>query len=351
MAIASVNLTKALNIFGYVASGKEEESLALSRLPKFSRSSGRQLKSWTLNELPQVGEVLGFLERPGQPICLSVFVTKGGVLKTSLTLNLARMTALHNLRTCVVGLDMQGDISSALGSELEVDDQDDLHSALARLNAQQGLSDFYSGKAALKDIILETDIPTLHYIPETPELVSLDQSLINKNRREYWLKENVVDVLKETYDVVILDCSPNWNRLITNALIACDVLLSPLECKINNYRNLQTFRALMQEFRQDLRVDFSHFFLPTRLSPARKLSVEIYNWYRGHLPNCLETAIRDSVQGEEAVAMRLSLPEYSPSSTAAEEMRTLLKEVWAKLPQTPSPSLRDQQEKTVITTL
>lgn len=323
-------LKKALQIFGRDAN---DPAIDESRLPSFARSltDNRQLKSWTFRELPSVGEVIGFLEKPAHPVAIAVFVTKGGVLKSTLTLNLARMAALHGIRTCVVGLDMQSDITMALSSDSLEDSSDEetsLSDALAKFDLLRGLADVFSGDAKLEEVVLATEIPTLSFIPETPELVALDQSLIHRNRREYWLQEHVVQPLKEQYDLILLDCSPNWNRLITNALVACDVLISPLECKINNFRNFKTFQGLLKEFKDDMRSEFTQIFVPTRLSPNRKLSREIYEWYRSNLQNCSEGAIRESLQGEEAMAMRLSIPEYAPASPAADEMRALLREIW-----------------------
>ncbi len=320
MSNSLFTLKKALSVFG------AEDAPA--NLPPFSKGAdNRTLKSWTTHDLPLVGEKVGFLPKLNSPIAAAVFVTKGGVLKSSLTLNIARMAALHGIRTCVVGLDMQGDVSTSLGEAL--DEESSLEEALVQVNAVKGLAQLYTGEATLDDVLKPTDLPTLFYIPETPELVALDQSLINRNRREYWLKEHVISHLKREFDLVLLDCSPNWNRLITNALVACDVLISPLECKINNFRNLTTFRALIKEFSVEMQASFKHLFVPTRLSPARKLSQEIREWYQTNLPNCSATAVRESIQGEESIALRLSIPEYAPNSSAADELRTLLKEVWA----------------------
>ena len=154
---------------------------------------------------------------------------------------------------------------------------------------------------------------------------------MNRNRREYWLRDSVVMPLKREFDLVLMDCSPNWNRLITNALVASDVLISPLECKINNFRNLTTFRALVQEFSEDMNTHFRHLFVPTRFSPTRKLSREIRTWYETNLTGCTTEAVRESIQGEESIAMRVSIPEFAPTSVAANEMRTLLTEIWTTL--------------------
>lgn len=280
----------------------------------------------TWGELQEFGRQFGFIKKPNKSLAVSVFVTKGGVLKTTLTLNLARIAALHGLKVCVVGLDMQGDITQALGND-GPDEDSSLEDALKTLNSLKGLSDLALGRASLREIIRESEVPGLDYIPETPELVSLDQSLLSRNRREYWLLENLIEPLKKTYDLILMDCSPNWNRLINNAIVASDFVLSPIESKINNFRNLRTFRALMAEFKKDLRIEFQQLFVPTRLVASRRLSREICDWYRQNLTNCTQYSIRESVQGEEATALRLSIPEHAAGTVAASEMRLLLFEL------------------------
>ena len=76
------------------------------------------------------------------------------------------MAALHGIRTCVVGLDMQGDVSTALG---EPHDEDvSLTEALARASSVKGLAQLYTGDATLDEVLKSTDLPNLFYIPETP---------------------------------------------------------------------------------------------------------------------------------------------------------------------------------------
>jgi chromosome partitioning protein len=344
MSTGLFTLRKAFNVFG--TSPEEMASRAISErsLPQFARGSdNRTLKSWSYLELPHVGEKIGYMAKPNNPHVVAMFVTKGGVLKSSLTLNLARTAALHNIRTCVVGLDMQGDITSALSLEDANDESTSLEDAIARMNSLRGLADVFTGDATLKEVLKPTDLPSLWYIPETPELVALDQSLVNRNRREYWLRDQVVGPLKKDFDLIIMDCSPNWNRLITNALIACDTLISPLECKINNFRNFKTFQALLNEFQSDMNAKFNHVYVPTRLNSGRKLSQEIYSWYRNNLSSCVEGVVKESVQGEESVAVRQSVPEYAPTSQAADEMRDLLKEIWERV--SSNESLRASSER------
>lgn len=299
------------------------------------RGRSEPVRSLSLSEVAWLGERYGFLKRPQKPTAIAVFITKGGVLKTSLTLNLARVAALHNIRTCVVGLDMQGDITSALSAE--PDEACDLNftEALSSLDRIRGLSELMNGSAspasaavAVNDLIQETDLPALQFIAETPELALLNQQIQLRNRREYWLKEFVVDPLKRNYDLILLDCSPNWNHLTTNALAACDALVSPLECKIHNFRNLKFFRSFMAEFQRDLDLQFRHVYVPTKFSATRRLSRDILTWYLSALPNCLDRPVRESLTGEEACALHRSMIEYAPRSLASHEMRQVLADIW-----------------------
>lgn len=331
---ARFGIQKIIKIFGSdISRTALVKAEASGNIPTASRRETGTLKRrvWSIEDLPQIGEQYGFLKRLDRPLALAVFTTKGGVLKTTLSMNVARLAALHNLRTCVVGLDMQGDVTSALGFNTDLEESENLKSAIARLNSIRGLPNVFRGEASLEDVIVATDIPTLSFIPETPELVALDQLISNKNRREYWLREHVIDPLKQRFDLVIMDCSPNWNRLITNALVACDVLISPLECKINNFRNYQAFRSFLEEFRKELKLDFDFIFIPTRFTSTRKLSAEIRSWYLAHVPGCVTGAIRESVHGEESVAQHISVPEYVPGSLAADEMREVILEIWNRL--------------------
>jgi len=314
--------------------------------PAMRREAGSvRVRHWDIKDLPKIGARYGFLKRPSRPLVIAVFTTKGGVLKTTLSVNIARMAALHNIKTCVVGLDLQGDITSALGFETDVDDNADMNEALERLNSARGLTSLFEGEDTIDNLLLNSDLPTLKVIPETPELAMLEQIVSLEYRREYWLKEKVTDSLKEHFDLIVLDCGPNWNFLVTNALVACDVLICPLECKINNFRNFKVFKAFTESFRTKLHLNFEQVFVPSRLTSTRKLSTEIRSWYMQNVPGCTTVAIRESVLGEESMAAKLSVPEYAPHGIVADEMRELLVEIWSRLeaaarrqPQAPSPS-------------
>ncbi len=328
------SITKTAEIFG----GKNLKATLnhlenINEIPPTSkyRSGAIFKKGWKLEELPLIGEQIGYFPKFKEPIVISVFTTKGGVLKSTLALNIARTAALHNHKVCVIGLDIQGDITTALGYENNLSKATNLEEIIALLNSTKGLADFYNTQASLNDIIVPTDIPNLSLIPETPELVALNDSLGNINRREYWLKERVVAQLKEYFDIIIMDCSPNWNKLTTNALVANDILISPLECKINNFRNFNMFKHFLNEFKEEMQLNFNHIFVPTKYSNNRKLGLEIKEWYETNLENCSPIGIKESVLGEEATALNISLVEHIAGHKIAYEMIDLLKDIHKKI--------------------
>lgn len=339
-------VSKILKIFGTeFTHGAFAKAAAKGNIPTPERTGDGAFtrREWKLEDIPSIGERYGFLNPKISPTSMAIFTTKGGVLKTTLSLNIARMAALHNVKTCIVGLDVQGDISATLGHQLDLDSCESLDEAILEINKVKGLSHLVEGKSTLNQIIQTTDLPTLHFIPETPELVSVERTLSSKTRREYWLKENVIEPLKSKYDLVIMDCSPNWTTLVTNALTSCDVLVSPLECKINNFRNYSVFNVLIEGFFKEMKVHPKHILVPTKLATSRKLSGEIRSWYLSNVKGCINGAIRELASGEESIATNKSLPEYAPNSLAAQEMREIILEIWNNLP--PKEALSHKSQK------
>ncbi len=277
--------------------------------------------------LSKIGKKLGFFNKVKTSKVISLFTTKGGVLKTTIGLNVARAAAISGMKTLVIGLDMQGDMTNAIvGTPLE-DEKEDLQKKLDEENSLRGLHDFYQGSCHLFDLIQKTDLDCLHYIPETPELILLNDHINNLNRREFWLNDKVISKLKPMYDLIVLDCSPSWNKLTTNALCASDLLISPIECKINNFRNLQIFNQLISEFKEDLRINFYNIFVPTKYSAQKRLSRDIFDWYQDNVEHVSKSKLSECASCEEAMALNKSVLETKPSAKSAVEIKQLLFEI------------------------
>lgn len=285
---------------------------------------------WTVDSLPKLGKRYGFISSPSEPICVCIFSAKGGVFKSSLALNIGRMAALNGIHTCVVGLDFQADISRALGLLPEDDEMSTVEETIRRIASIVGLAHVFESNLSVDDVITETDIPTLKAIPENGSLVSLERQISISNNREHIFRDRIMPMLKDRFELILFDCSPNWNQLINNAISACDVLISPVECRIAQFYNLNIFRGMLDQFRKEIGVAPQHIYVPTRYSPTRRMSVDILDWYNTSLPNVTKASIRESSTGEEAFARGLSIPEMDPRSRYANEVRDLLRELWSR---------------------
>ena len=163
---------------------------------------------------------------------------------------------------------MQCDMTNCMrGNDDFLDDS--LESALEKLKDKKGLYQYFNRLAVLDEIINATDLENLDFIPEAPDLTLLNDSISMINRREFWLKDKVVKPLLSRYDLIIFDCSPNWNRLTTNALCATDLLVSPIECKINNFKNIEVFNELINQIKEDLFLSFKTTYVPTRFTQSK----------------------------------------------------------------------------------
>ena len=283
-------------------------------------------KSLNSKELQaEIWSHFGMFPRARSSQVVTFFTTKGGVLKTTLAYNFARVAALSGVKTLVVGLDMQCDMTNCI-SGFDDSDHENLQTALEKLEVKKGLFKFFNKQASLEEIIHTTDLDNLNYIPESPDLTLLNDSISLINRREFWLKEKVIAPLRASYDLIIFDCSPNWNRLITNALCASDLLVSPVECKINNFKNIEVFNELIEHAKQDLFLEFSTMFVPTRFSKNKKLSREILEWYKDNIDGCTKAQVRESIESEEAIALQKSVIEYQPLSKISSDILSVIKE-------------------------
>lgn len=327
-------LKKVAQIFGdnnLKSTIEELEASGQVPLSKRYRSGALLRNGWSKGQLAEIGSKVGYFKKLPSPVALAVFTTKGGVLKSTLALNIARTAALHGHKTCVVGLDIQGDVTTALGFDFQFDRGRNLEEIIANLDQTKGLNDLFSGQVALENIVHNIDLPNLFLIPETPELVALNDSLNNINRREFWLKEKVIDPLKNYFDVIIMDCSPNWNKLTTNALVACDTLISPLECKINNFRNFKVFSHFLKEFKEDMNLNFENIFVPTKYAPSKKLSSDIFAWYQENVPGCTSVGIKEAVSAEEAMALNISILEHVGLKNIGKELVDLMTQIHGRI--------------------
>jgi chromosome partitioning protein len=191
-----------------------------------------------------------------------------------------------------------------------------------------GLYHYFCKGSTLDDIIRKTELPTLDIIPETIDLNLLERDLRNKQRREYTFSDDLIPFLKEKYDVIIFDNSPNFNMLIENALTSSSTIVTPLGCDLGTYESLDTNLYTIETFRDLMRLKWETvIFIPTLLE-NNKLSTQLHAYYVGQFPNLTRHSIRRTTKAQEAQLLKKSIFEYDPTSPLADDYYNVLREVW-----------------------
>lgn len=148
---------------------------------------------------------------------------KGGVGKTTTAINLAAALAILEKKVLLVDADPQANATTGIGVR-EGSSEHDLYNVLI-----DGID--------IRKAIIDTDIAHLQLVPSSIDLVGAEIELVNKTRREYTLRE-CINVIKDDYDYVIIDCLPSLGLLTINALTACDSVMIPLQCEIFSLEGL-----------------------------------------------------------------------------------------------------------------
>ena len=300
---------------------------ASGEIPSSQRITRGQAKvrTWTTDQLPSIGAKYGFLRRPEKPIVISLFVQKGGVLKTTTAHNLARVLALSGVKVLVIGTDFECSITDLMLPQKEITSLTD-----SEVNDQVGLFHFFEENAAITDVIINTDLPTLDIIPETHELNLLEKVLRNKQRREYCFVDQLLPKLSN-YDVIIFDNGPGWNMLIENVLTASNVVVAPLGCTLLAYKATQTNMDTIDEFVAVMRLSLKTITIATMLDDSN-ISKQIYERYLAEFSSSIiPVPIRTSSKGQAAQIYGQSIFEYAPTSSLAIDYKKVITTLWTQL--------------------
>lgn len=256
-------------------------------------------------------------------MCKVIAVTnqKGGVGKTTTTVNLGIGLAKLGKKVLLIDSDPQGSLTISLGYR----EPDELDITLADLVTEVVEEKEISFSEA---ILHHTE--GIDFIPANIELSALEVNLVNVISREYMLK-CLIDKVRDKYDVIIIDCMPSLGMLTINALVAADSVLIPVQAGFLSVKGLEqlikTIGRIQKRINKGLVIEgILLTMVDSRTNYARDVAQLVYDTYSGIVP-VFETTIPMSVRAAEISAEGSSIYEYDPKGKAAVAYKALTEEV------------------------
>ncbi|MEK7315503.1 MAG: ParA family protein [Candidatus Eisenbacteria bacterium] len=239
---------------------------------------------------------------------------KGGVGKTTTAVNLAAGLALCGKTVLLIDLDPQGNAGSGLG--------------YPSIKVQRGIYDVLTGNAALSDVILDTEVVGLRLVPSGQRLVGAEVELVEVPRREYRLKEALVDV-EERFDFILIDAPPSLGFLTLNALTAARSVLVPVQCEYYALEGLSHLLSAIRLVQQGLNPNLQiEGVLLTMFDNRLNLSQQVLEETRRFFAERVyRTVIPRNVRLSEAPSFGKPVVIYDPQCAGSTSYMNLAKEV------------------------
>ena len=247
------------------------------------------------------------------PRILAVANQKGGVGKTTTSINLATAMAAVGKRVLLVDLDPQGNASTGLG--------------VKRSSLQKSIYDVIFSDIHVLDCVQETKVPRLSVAPSSIHLSGAEIELVTASRREARLVEALRTALP--YDYIIIDCPPSLNLLTLNALVAADSVVVPLQCEFYALEGLshlsKTIERVKRNYNPSLEI---HGVVLTMYDKRNRLSGQVEDDVRGFYGNKVyKTVIPRNVRVSEAPSYGLPAIVYDMKCPGAQAYIHLASEV------------------------
>ena len=248
---------------------------------------------------------------------IAVTNQKGGVGKTTTSVNLAACVAAEGRRVLVVDADPQGNTSSGLGVRVK--------------EKTPTIYEVMAGEAALMDALQKTDVPTLFVLPADIRLAGAEIELAGMEHREHVLADALA-AARDEFDYVFIDCPPSLGLITLNALCAANGVLIPIQCE---YYALEGVSALMgtiqkvQKINRRLSIDGVVLtMLDARTNLGIQVAQEVRKVFKGKV---FSTVIPRNVRLGEAPSHGTPIHLYDPRSLGAQSYQALAKEFLAQI--------------------
>jgi len=245
---------------------------------------------------------------------ISLTNQKGGVGKTTTSVNLSVSLAVSEVKTLLIDLDPQSNATTGI-EELLVDSQKNIYDALIR-------------GASTKDVITKTQLSHLDIITSTSDLVGAEVELVSIMSREHQLEKVLKPILKK-YDYILIDCPPSLGLLTLNALTCCDTVIIPIQCEYYALEGLgqllNTIRLVQKNLNPNLEIEG---VLLTMFDGRLNLSKQVADEVRGYFKEKIfKTVIQRNVRLSEAPSFGKPALLYDANSTGAQNYMALAEEI------------------------
>lgn len=263
---------------------------------------------------------------------IAVANQKGGVGKTTTSINLAAALAEKGKRVLLIDTDPQGNATSGFGIE-----KNDLEYTIYELVLEE---------CGIRDCIIEEVIPNVSIIPANVNLAAAEIELIGVDRKEFILK-NEVDYVYDRYDYIIIDCPPSLNMLTINSMTTADSILVPIQCEYYALEGLSqlihTVNLVKERLNPNLVMEGVVF---TMFDSRTNLSTQVVENVKSNLNGYIfETVIPRNIRLAEAPSYGMPIIKYDPKSTGSDAYMSLAEELLSKYEPRPKEEEKPEEEK------